>query len=78
MFSVSLAEKHYDNAIKIKQELSELGEEASFDINTDEIYKSSFTFPQIANNDFAQEMLGQLQATQNLFNQSPDNEISKE
>jgi len=45
MFSVSLNEDHYDNAIKIKQQLSELGEEASFDINTDEVYKSSFTFP---------------------------------
>ena len=44
-----------------------MGEEAEFNVDTDEVFKSSFTFPQIANNDFAQEMLGQLQETQNLL-----------
>jgi len=67
LFSTSLNETHYDNAIKIRQQLSELGEESTFNLNTDEIYKGSFTFPQLANNDFAQDMLDQLSETQNLF-----------
>ena len=67
LFSTSLNETHYDNAIKIRQQLSELGEESTFSINTDEIYKGSFTFPQLANNDFAQDMLDQLSETQNLL-----------
>lgn len=53
MFSVSLNDKHYDNAIHIKHQLSELGEDADFELNTDEVFKNSFTFPSIANNDFA-------------------------
>lgn len=53
LFSVSLNENNYDNAIKIRQQLSELGEESSFNVNTDEIFRGSFTFPQLANNDFA-------------------------
>lgn len=60
MFSVSLNENHYDKALKIKQELSQLGEEAEFNVNTDEVFKNSFSFPQIANNDYAQDLLGSL------------------
>ena len=78
LFSTSLNVNHYDNAIKIRQQLSELGEESSFSVNTDEIYKSSFTFPSLANNDFAQDMLDQLQETQNSLAQSPENEMKKE
>lgn len=78
LFSTSLNEINYDNAIKIRQQLSDLGEESSFSVNTDEIYKSSFTFPSLANNDFAQDMLDQLEETQNSLAEAPDNEMKKE
>ena len=55
-FSVSLNKKHFDQAVKIKDEIKEEGlEEPKFLINTMEVYKKQFTFPQIANNDYAVE-----------------------
>jgi hypothetical protein len=55
-FSVSLNKKHFDEAVKIKDEIKEGGfEEPSIMINTMDVYKKQFTFPQIANNDYAVE-----------------------
>lgn len=55
-FSVSLNKKHFDEAVKIKDEIKEQGfEEPQFLINTMDVYKKQFTFPQIANNDYAVE-----------------------
>ena len=55
-FSVSLNKKHFDQAVKIKDEMKEEGmEEPKFLINTMDVYKKQFTFPQIANNDYAVE-----------------------
>lgn len=55
-FSVSLNKKHFDKAVKIRDEIKEAGfEEPKFLLNTMDVYKKQFTFPQIANNDFAVE-----------------------
>jgi hypothetical protein len=55
-FGVSLNKKHMEAAIKIRDEIKGEGfEEPKILIKTSEIYKKSFTFPQIANNDYAAE-----------------------
>lgn len=69
-FSVTLNKKHFDNAIAIKEEIKTEGfEDPAVKVNTVQIYKKSFTFPQIANNDYAVEQLDGLAiAEQNLNN----------
>ena len=55
-FSVSLNKKHFDAAIKLKDEIKEGGfEEPKFSVNTMDVYKKQFTFPQNANSDYAGE-----------------------
>jgi len=55
-FSVSLNKKHFDACVQINQELKADGlEEVPILVHTSDVYKKSFTFPQIAHNDYAVE-----------------------
>ena len=54
-FSVTLNKKHYDTALQIREDLKSGGEEPQMKVHTMDIYKKSFTFPQIAHNDYAVE-----------------------
>lgn len=64
-FAVTLNKKHMDNALAIRTEITGDGFEAPpVKLSTVEIYKKSFTFPQIANNDYAVEQLEALSAAE--------------
>jgi hypothetical protein len=57
-FSVTLNKKHYQSVVQIQNEIKELGYgDVQAHVHTSEVYKKSFTFPQIAHNDFAVEQL---------------------
>lgn len=67
-FSNSLNKEDFQAAVQVQKEMQEAGmEEAPIKVHTSEVYRKSFTFPQIANNDFAQEQFDTLNiAEQNL------------
>lgn len=69
-FSVTLNQKHYETAKKLHEAMLAAGmEEEPIRVNTDDVFKRSFTFPQIANNDYAVEQFETLNiAEQNLAN----------
>lgn len=57
-FSVTLNKKHFDAALAIKDEAKQAGastDDVQLKVHAGDIYKKSFTFPQIAHNDFAVE-----------------------
>ena len=54
-FSVTLNKKHFDEAIEARDELKKEGTEVALSLHTVDTYKKSFTFPQIAHNDYAVE-----------------------
>lgn len=74
-FSVNLNEKHLDQAKKLLKEFqsnqefkdAEL-EEPTLNVHASEIYKKSFTFPQIALNDYAAEQLQSLKNAESTLN----------
>ena len=69
-FSVTLNKKHYQAALAQHQQLVDSGyEDESVKVHASEVYKKSFTFPQIAHNDYAVEQFETLNiAEQNLSN----------
>ena len=53
---MTLNKKHFEAAMQVREQMKQAGiEEPSFLVHTVDIYKKSFTFPQIANNDYAVE-----------------------
>jgi hypothetical protein len=55
-FSVTLNKKHFENAVQLKEQIkNESGEDVALKVHTMDVYKKSFTFPQIAHNDYAVE-----------------------
>lgn len=68
-FSVTLNKKHYSEALKLRDQIKSLGYqgEPPMKVHASQIYKNSFTFPQIAHNDYAVEQFETLSvAEQNL------------
>ena len=76
---MSLNKNHWSNALAIKENMANSGmEEQTVKVHTSEVYKKSFTFPQIAHNDYAVEQFEVLNiAEQNLAN-DPQNETIME
>lgn len=55
-FSVTLNKKHYNAAMQVREEAKQAGlEDLKLNVHAGDIYKKSFTFPQIAHNDYAVE-----------------------
>ena len=55
-FSVTLNKKHFEAAMQVREEAKQAGlEDLAIKVHAGDIYKKSFTFPQIAHNDFAVE-----------------------
>lgn len=53
---MTLNKKHYDQALAIRGQIKEMGsDEPAMKVHAVDIYKKSFTFPQIAHNDYAVE-----------------------
>jgi hypothetical protein len=69
-FSNSLNKADFQAAIQVQKDMAAAGvnsEEAPIKVHTSDVYRKSFTFPQIANNDYAQEQFDTLNiAEQNL------------
>ena len=58
---MTLNKKHFEAAMQVREQMKQAGiEEPSFLVHTVDIYKKSFTFPQIANNDYAVEQFESL------------------
>jgi len=74
-FSVSLNKKHFDEAVALKNKINKAGfEDPKLNINTLATYKKSFTFPQIANNDYAIEQFESLSVAEANLNNDLTNE----
>lgn len=74
-FSVTLNKKHFEAAIKLQNEVKEKGfGEIPLKVHSSDIYKKSFTFPQIAHNDFAVEQLESLSISEQNLNKDPAND----
>jgi hypothetical protein len=74
---VSLNKKHYDQALAIRGQIKEMGnDEPAMKVHAVDIYKKSFTFPQIAHNDYAVEQFEVLSITEQNLNKDPTNEQS--
>lgn len=74
-FSVSLNKKHFDAAVQMKNDAKEKGmEEVMMQVHTCDIFKKSFTFPQIAHNDYAVEQFETLSIAESNLNNDPNNE----
>ena len=74
-FSVTLSKKHFDAAAQIHQELKEDGfDDVPFKVHTNDIYKKSFTFPQIAHNDYAVDQFESLAVAEQNLNSDPASE----
>jgi hypothetical protein len=74
-FSVTLNKKHFDAAAQIHEELKNDGfEEILMKVHTNDIYKKSFTFPQIAHNDFAVDQFESLAVAEQNLNNDPNSD----
>ena len=74
-FSVTLNKKHFDAAIALKDEAKQAGlEDLPMKVHAGDIYKKSFTFPQIAHNDYAVEQFETLAIAESNLNNDPSNE----
>ena len=66
---MTLNKKHYQSALEIRESLKKEGYETepTMKVHASTVYKNSFTFPQIAHNDYAVEQFETLSvAEQNL------------
>jgi hypothetical protein len=74
-FSVTLSKKHFDAAIQVREELVADGfTDVPFKVHTNDIYKKSFTFPQIAHNDYAVEQFESLAIAEQNLNNDPNSD----
>lgn len=78
-FSVTLNKKHYDAALAVRDEAKQAGvEDVPIRVHAGDIYKKSFTFPQIAHNDFAVEQFETLSIAESNLNNDPTNDSQYE
>ena len=74
-FSVTLNKKHFDAAMQIKSDAKDEGfGDMPIRVHAGDIYKKSFTFPQIAHNDFAVEQFEALSIAEANLQNDPTNE----
>lgn len=74
-FSVTLNKKHYNAAMQVRDEAKQAGiEDIQLHVHSGDIYKKSFTFPQIAHNDYAVEQFETLAIAESNLNNDPANE----
>lgn len=78
-FSVTLNKKHFEAAVQIRDEAKQAGvEDLPIKVHAGDIYKKSFTFPQIAHNDFAVEQFETLSIAEQNLNNDPGSETNFE
>jgi len=73
-FSVTLNKKHFSAAMQVRDEAKTSGiEDVQLRVHASDIYKKSFTFPQIAHNDYAVEQFEALGIAEANLNNDPTN-----
>jgi hypothetical protein len=77
-FSVTLNNKQFVQALESRAQLKELGAEPNVNVHASEVYKKSFTFPQIAHNDYAVEQFESLSVAEANLNNDPTNDSQME
>lgn len=78
-FSVTLNKKHFDAALEARESIKAAGfDEPSVKVMTNNLYKKSFTFPQIANNDYAVEQFETLAIAESNLNNDLSNDVTYE
>lgn len=78
-FSVNLNQKHFKEALAQREQIKAAGfEDPLFKVHATQVYKKSFTFPQIANNDYAIEQFEALNVAESNLNNDPNSENSME
>merc|ERR1711907_916137 len=66
---------HFDAAMAVREEAKQGGlEDIPLKVHAGDIYKKSFTFPQIAHNDYAVEQFETLAIAESNLNNDPTNE----
>jgi len=76
-FSVSLNKKHFENAVQLREQLKNEGaDDVALKVHTMDVYKKSFTFPQIAHNDYAVEQFESLAVVEQNLNNDPTSDNS--
>lgn len=74
-FSVTLNKKHFTAAMQVRDEAKSEGlEDIPLRVHASDIYKKSFTFPQIAHNDYAVEQFETLGIAEQNLNNDPSND----
>jgi hypothetical protein len=78
-FSVNLNQKHFKAALEMRDQIKSSGfEDPQFKVHATQVYKKSFTFPQIANNDYAIEQFEALNVAESNLNNDPSSESQME
>ena len=74
-FSVTLNKKHFQAALQIRDDAKAAGfDDIKLQVHAGDIYKKSFTFPQIAHNDYAVEQFETLSVAEQNLNNDPTND----
>ena len=69
-FSRSFDRKHYDNAMKIYDELKKLGQNPKVSVHTWELYDASFAFPRVRRYDLVQQHMDMVQHFEDNLNEN--------
>ena len=75
-FSRHFDMKFWDNAMKIKDELSKKGINPRFAVTTKELYDHSFSFPKVRNYDYAVEQMNELEHYEDNLNNNISNSLA--
>ena len=72
-FSRNFNMEHWNNAMKIKEELSKQNKNPRFAVTTKELYDKSFSFPKVRNYDYAVEQMNELEHYEDNLNNNISN-----
>ena len=76
LFSKTLDPDHFKNAAAIRNELVDQNHpQPELVINTKQLYEKAFEFPKVATYDDVQNLLTEVQNSQDNLNQNQDNEV---
>ena len=72
-FSRSFDRKHYDNAMKIYDELTKAGQNPKLSVHTWELYDAAFSFPRVRRFDLVQQHMDLIQHFEDNLNENMSN-----
>lgn len=76
LFSRTFEMVHWNNAMKIKDELVKSGASPKIAVTTKELYDKSFSFPKVRNYDFAVENMNELEHYEDNLNNNLGNSLA--